>query len=331
MIVTNLKTSAQLDENTTRNVKLWLDGDYDSETKKEILRLLRENPKEISDAFYTNLSFGTGGLRGIMGVGTNRMNAYTVRAATQGLANYLKAQPFASKEMWVFIGYDSRHNSRNFAEETAKVLAANGINVYLFSDIRPTPLVSFACRYKHCTAAIMITASHNPPDYNGYKVYWNDGGQILPPHDIGIIREANNITSLSQVKTAKSLENPRIKMIDTEIDDAYFECIRKYPYYPEENKKFGHTLKIVYTSFHGTGITLMPDALDLWGFSKPILVERQVIPDGVVAFPRGFAFGQHGALYLSSGIGPSGDGDNTVAVLIVRGYLETPALLTRLS
>lgn len=275
----NIK-NIQLDPVTKKNMDLWLDGHYDAETKKTIQRMLVENPKEIVDAFYTNLTFGTAGLRGIMGVGCNRMNVYTVRAATQGLANYLNKQPASSGEHSVFIGYDSRHNSQVFSEEAAKVLAANGIRVYLCKELRPTPLVSFGCRYKHCTAAIMVTASHNPAQYNGYKVYWNDGGQVLPPHDKGIMEEFNAITDVTMVKSADSLSNPLIELVGKEIDDAYLKAITPLQNYPKENKDFGNTLKVVYTSLHGTGITLMPQALNLWGFTNQTLVKNQVVPDG---------------------------------------------------
>lgn len=275
-----MKTSIELDTETQKNVDEWINGNYDHATKEEVKRLLRENPREVVDAFYTNLSFGTGGLRGIMGVGTNRMNVYTVRAATQGLANYINSQPKEGKEHAVFIGYDSRKNSFLFAEESAKVLAGNGIRVYLFEDIRPTPFVSFGCRYKKCISAIMITASHNPAAYNGYKVYWNDGGQILPPHDVKIIEQVNLIKDPSQVKMIENLHYPLIEWVGTGIDEAYFQAIAPLQNYPKENQQYGNTLKIVYTSLHGTGITVIPQALSNWGFTNLILVEEQVIPDG---------------------------------------------------
>lgn len=270
--------TVDLDPVTKKNVMNWLSGDYDPETKGEIERLLRENPQEITDAFYTNLEFGTAGLRGIMGVGTNRMNPYTVGAATQGLANYLKQQPANNHS--VFIGYDSRHHSRDFAEEAAKVLAGNGIKVYLTQDIRPTPLVSFGCRYLNSSAGIMITASHNPPAYNGYKVYWNDGGQILPPHDKGIIEEARKITETSMVHKVNSINNPLIQEVGQEIDEAYYAAITPLQHFPLENKQQGSKLKIVYTSLHGTGITLIKKALNSWGFTDISFVEKQVIPNG---------------------------------------------------
>lgn len=277
----SLKENMTFDLITQKNVDLWLNGQYDDETKERIRYLLREDPKQVLDAFFTNLTFGTAGLRGLMGVGTNRMNIYTVRAATQGLANYILKQPTQkNKAHAILIGYDSRYQSRAFAEETAKVMAGNGIEVYLYKDIRPTPLVSFGCRYKQCLAAVMITASHNPPEYNGYKVYWSDGGQIVPPHDQGIIDEVVKITDPMLVKSIPSLSSPLIKEIGTEVDEAYIKAITPLQCYPEMNQQQGHQLQVVYTSLHGTGITLVPKALMAWGFKSPILVEKQVIPDG---------------------------------------------------
>lgn len=270
------------DADTKKNVVQWLEGPYDEETKNEIRRLLEENPQKLVDAFYTTLSFGTGGMRGIMGVGTNRLNGYTIRAATQGLANYINKQEKGEGVPSVFVGYDSRRNSRYFAEETAKVLAANGIRVYLTEQLRPTPLVSFGCRHYRCSAAVMITASHNPPDYNGYKVYWNDGGQVVPPHDTGIIKEVNAIQTPDSVKTT-SLDSPLIQFVGEEVDQAYYHAVKDYPLYAHENHRHGKDLKIVYTPLHGTGITMVPAMLKLWGFSHVILVDKQKDPDG--AFP----------------------------------------------
>lgn len=284
-----MKAAIDFDAATQKNVDEWLNGNYDQSTKEEIQQLIKENPQEIVDAFYTTLSFGTGGLRGIMGVGTNRMNVYTVRAATQGLANYINMQPKTGQEHSAFIGYDSRLNSRLFAEESAKVLAGNGIRVYIFEDIRPTPFVSFGCRYKKCIAGIMITASHNPANYNGYKAYWADGGQILPPHDAKIIQEVQRVTDPSQVKAIANLHHPLIEWVGKGIDQAYFQAIAPLQNYPKENQEFGNSLKIVYTSLHGTGISVMPQALANWGFTNLTLVEKQVIPDGnfpTVAYPN---------------------------------------------
>ncbi len=270
------------DATTQRNIDAWLEGDYDEATKAEIRRLVEEKPEDAVNAFYTHLTFGTGGLRGVMGVGTNRMNRYTVMAATQGLANYLAQHPKDSGQHSVFIGYDCRHYSRNFAEEAAKVLAGNGIEVYIFDELRPTPIVSFGCRARGCSAAIVITASHNPPEYNGYKVYFDDGGQIVPPHDIGIIQEVNKISSLSQIHTAE-LKSPLIHWVDGEIDEEYLAAIRPLQHYREENAEYGKELKVVYSSLHGAGITVVPKALEDWGFTNYIVVQEQSQPDG--SFP----------------------------------------------
>lgn len=269
-----------MDTTTNKNVDLWLKGHYDPETKATIQRLLEENPKEIEDAFYTTMSFGTGGMRGIMGVGSNRMNSYTVGAATQGLANYLNKQPPTPKGHSVFIGYDSRHHSREFAEESAKILAANGIHAYLCKELRPTPYVSFGCRYKHCSAAIMVTASHNPKEYNGYKVYWNDGGQVLPPHDKQIIAEFNAITDVAMIEKVSTLKHPLIEWVGEDVDKAYLKAITDLQSYPNDNKANGGLLKVIYTSLHGTGISLMPQALQRWGFTNVALVDKQITVDG---------------------------------------------------
>ena len=254
-------------------VQYWLQANFDDATKKQIQNLLKTDQKALVDAFYANLSFGTGGLRGIMGVGPNRMNSYTVGWATQGLANYLKKQYGHTVELRVAIGYDSRNNSKAFAEEAAKVLAANDIRVFLFKDLRPTPLVSFACRYHKCHSAIMVTASHNPPLYNGYKVYWNDGAQVLPPHDIGIIEEVNRLHDPDDIKKLSEMDS-RVVMMGKEVDDAYLEAILPL--------KIGQdtSLRILYSSLHGTGITLMPQAFAQYGFQNVSTVEKQCIPDG---------------------------------------------------
>lgn len=260
----------------------WLeDPAYDKETKAEIKKLLK-NPEQLTDAFFTDLSFGTGGLRGVMGVGTNRMNIYTIRKTTQGLANYIKKQGLPAKG--VVIGFDSRHHSLEFAAETARVLAGNGIGVYLLKELRPTPFISFACRHLKAQAAVMITASHNPKEYNGYKVYWQDGGQVVPPHDKGIITEVHQVISQTDVKLS-DLSSPLIS-IPEGLDDAYIRAITDLQLFPRENHK---SLKISYTSLHGTGITLMPETLAAWGFSKPHFVDSQIVPDGnfpTVHFPN---------------------------------------------
>ncbi|MBS4169022.1 phospho-sugar mutase [Parachlamydia sp. AcF125] len=277
--MTQFNEKIALDPIAQTNVNRWLEEAYDEETKQAIRHLLEENPEEIVDAFYTTLSFGTGGLRGIMGIGTNRMNPYTVRAASQGVANYLLQQK-DGQEKTVFVGYDSRHSSQLFAEETAKVFAGNGIKAYLCKHLRPTPYVSFGCRYKKCQAAVMVTASHNPPEYNGYKVYWSDGGQVLPPHDKAIMAEVNKIVDLSMIRQVKSLEHPLIERVEEEIDQAYLKAIESLQMYSEENKVHGKELRIVYTSLHGTGISLMPQAFKQWGFETIHYVKDQILADG---------------------------------------------------
>lgn len=266
-----------IDPTTQRNLDIWINADIDTKSRTLLDSLMTDDPQKLTDSFYTKLSFGTGGLRGIMGVGTNRMNAYTVQTATQGLVNYLSTH---NKKNSVFIGYDCRHNSRFFAEVAAKVLAGNGIKVYLTKELRPTPYVSFGCRYLGCTAAIMITASHNPPEYNGYKVYWSDGAQVVPPHDTGIIEEVNKITSLKDVKHIETLTHPLITEVLEKIDSAYFDTIEKQQFYPECNRSHGDTLKILYSNLHGTGITLMPEAMKRWGFTNLLPVHSQSAPDG---------------------------------------------------
>ncbi|NGX40105.1 MAG: Phosphoglucomutase [Chlamydiae bacterium] len=259
----------------------WLSGPIDQESKHEILELMK-SPDELRDAFYKNLSFGTGGMRGIMGAGTNRINRYTIQMATQGLANYLLKHPPLRERHAVFIGYDSRHNSKEYAWEAARVLAGNGITAYLTCELRPSPFISFGVRNKKCSAGIMITASHNPKEYNGYKVYWSDGAQVVPPHDNGIVKEVEKIESLNDVRL--SLENsPLIEIIDPELDFEYLDAIHKLQFDPKEDEQVGDQLKITYSSLHGTGIKLLPRALKSWGFSNINLVDHQSVPDG--SFP----------------------------------------------
>jgi phosphomannomutase len=272
------KVEAVIDHATQKNIDSWLNGNYDEASKKEILRLQRENPAELVDAFYRHLDFGTGGLRGIMGVGTNRMNPYTVRAATQGLANYMLKQKTSAVPS-VFIGFDCRHHSHEFATEAATVLAANGIRVYLYKDLRPVANISFGVLQKKCTAGIMITASHNPPQYNGYKVYWSYGGQVLPPHDQGIIAEVNQVTSTTKVKSVE-LPHPLVEEVGEELDKAYLKAIHEWQMHPGDNHTHGKELKVIYTSLHGGGITMIPSALKDWGFTNLTLVEAQAKPDG---------------------------------------------------
>jgi len=272
------KVKAVMDSETQKNIDSWLQGGYDEASKNEIRHLQRENPKELLDAFYRHLDFGTGGLRGIMGVGTNRMNSYTVRAATQGLANYILKQKISGKPS-VFIGFDSRHHSREFATETAQVFAANGIHVYLYKDLRPVANISFGVLQKKCLAGVMITASHNPPKYNGYKVYWSYGGQVLPPHDKEIIEEVKRITSISMIKNV-TLPHTLVEEVGEELDHDYLKAIHEWQMHPGTNHTHGKELKVVYTSLHGGGITMIPDALQDWGFTHLTLVDEQKKPDG---------------------------------------------------
>jgi len=256
-------------------VDTWLNGNYDQATKDEISRLLVENPDELVEGFYRSLEFGTGGLRGIMGVGTNRMNRYTVGMSTQGFANYL--QQNVSGEIRMAIAHDSRNNSRFFAETVANVMAANGVKVFLFEALRPTPELSFAIRHLKCHAGVVCTASHNPKEYNGYKAYWNDGGQLVPPHDKNVIAEVDKIASVDDVKWEGGEAN--ITIIGKEVDEAYLDMVKGLSVYPDVCVK-QHDLKIVYTSIHGSGITLVPQVLAKFGFDNVTIVEEQKVPDG---------------------------------------------------
>lgn len=271
-----------------KRISQWLEGPYDENTKREIRTRLEKDPQSLIDAFYTDLAFGTGGMRGLMGVGTNRLNVYTIQMATQGLANYLIQQKNHSPSLSAVVGFDSRHHSEEFAWQTARVLAGNGIKVYLLTKLRPTPFISFACRTKRADAAIMITASHNPKEYNGYKVYWSDGAQVVHPHDTGIVKEADKIKTIEQIKL--SIKNsPLITLLEEELDQPYLDAIRPLQHFPKENLQNGNTLKIAYTPLHGTGITLTPKALFDWGFTSIEKVAEQSIPDGdfpTVAFPN---------------------------------------------
>lgn len=257
-------------------VNTWLDGDYDQETKDAVKKLQQENPSELEESFYQNLEFGTGGLRGIMGGGTNRMNKYTVGMATQGFANYLK-KTYGDEPISVAIGHDCRNNSRFFAETTAHVFAANGIKVYLYESLRPTPEVSFAIRTLGCKAGVMCTASHNPKEYNGYKAYWSDGGQLVPPHDKNVIKEVDNIHSVSDVKWSGNDEN--IVLIGAEMDEKYIQMVTALSVYPDVIKR-QHDLSIVYTPIHGSGIMLVPKVLKALGFDNVHIVKEQEVPDG---------------------------------------------------
>src|ERR1700748_424533 len=265
-----------MDAAIQQKVDLWLKGNYDQVTKDEILRLQTENPNELTESFYRNLEFGTGGLRGIMGVGTNRINKYTIGMATQGYANYLK-KSFPGKEVRVAIAHDSRNNSRFFAETTANVFAANGIKVFLFQSLRPTPELSFAIRHLHCQGGVVCTASHNPKEYNGYKAYWDDGGQLVPPHDKNVIAEVDKIAGIDAVKWGGGEKN--ITMIGAAIDEAYIAMVRNLSVYPEVIER-QHNLRIVYTPIHGTGIKLVPEVLQRFGFTNVHVVDEQATPDG---------------------------------------------------
>lgn len=266
-------------------VDQWLNGNYDEVTKSEIRRLQTEQPNELADAFYKNLEFGTGGLRGIMGVGTNRINQYTVGMATQGFANYL-IKMFPGQQLRIAVAHDSRNNSRFFAEITANVMAANGIQVFLFEALRPTPELSFTIRHKACHGGVVCTASHNPKEYNGYKAYFNDGGQLVPPHDKNVIVEVEKIASVDDVKWKGGEHN--IHLIGEEMDKAYADMVKGLSVYPEVIKK-QKDLKIVYTPIHGTGITLVPRVLQSYGFENIVLVDEQIEPNGnfpTVVYPN---------------------------------------------
>ena len=249
----------------------WLKGNFDAATKDAIKKMQAENPKELAESFYRNLEFGTGGLRGIMGVGTNRMNKYTVGMATQGFANYLN-QTYPGGPVRVAIAHDCRNNSRFFAETVANVFAANGIKVFLFEALRPTPELSFAIRHLGCQGGVVCTASHNPKEYNGYKAYWNDGGQLVPPHDKNVIKEVEKIASVDDVKWSGGEAN--ITIIGKDMDEEYIEMVKSLSVYPEVIEK-QHDLKIVYTPIHGTGITMVPQVLKRFGFTNVLIVEEQ--------------------------------------------------------
>ncbi len=281
-------------EEIAKKVNNWLTGNFDAETKEAIAELQKNDLDGLADSFYKNLEFGTGGLRGLMGVGTNRMNKYTVGMATQGYANYLKQCFSSSSEalakegdgVSVAIAHDSRNNSRFFAETTANVFAANGIKVYLFEALRPTPELSFAIRHLKCQGGVVLTASHNPKEYNGYKAYWDDGSQLVPPHDKNVIKEVDKIASVDDVKWSGGESN--ITIIGKKMDDAYIEMVKGLSVYPEVIKKH-KDLKIVYTPIHGTGITLLPQVLKAFGFDNVHIVKEQSEPDGnfpTVAYPN---------------------------------------------
>ena len=268
----------ELLKEVTARAQVWLDGNYDAETKAEVKKLMdAEDKTELIESFYKDLEFGTGGLRGIMGVGTNRMNIYTVGAATQGLSNYLLSQFPHLPQISVVIGHDCRNNSRKFAEISANIFSANGIKVYLFEDLRPTPEISFAIRHFGCQSGIILTASHNPKEYNGYKAYWDDGAQMIAPHDENVITEVMNIKNVNDIKFEGN--NELIQIIGKEVDRMFLEKIKTLILSPEAIER-NKDLKIVYTPIHGTGIKLIPDALRSFGFTNIIDVPEQNVISG---------------------------------------------------
>lgn len=259
-------------KNALERAGAWLRAPYDAETQAEAQKIIDAGGDALIDAFYQDLDFGTGGLRGIMGIGTNRINKYTLGATTQGLANYLNAQ-FPNEQVKVAIAYDSRHNSKSFSRQVAEVLSANDIKVFLYEDLRPTPALSFAVRHLNCQSGIVLTASHNPPAYNGYKVYWDDGGQLVPPHDKGVIDE---VRSVKPTEVRYDFKEDLIEIIGDTVDQAYLAEVNKLSLTKEGKKE----LSVVFTSIHGTSITLVPAAMANAGFEKVSIVEEQAKPDG---------------------------------------------------
>ena len=266
-----------LDQMVLSRAQAWLDGNYDEATKAQVKALIDNDMKELTESFYKDLEFGTGGLRGIMGVGTNRMNVYTVGTATQGLANYLKKN-FAGEQVKVAVAHDSRNNSRLFAEHVADIFASNGFKVYLFDALRPTPEMSFAIRELCLHSGVVITASHNPKEYNGYKAYWTDGAQVTSPHDVNIIDEVALITSNDQV--LKGLNPENITILGEEFDKIYLDRIKKDVQLSPECVAKYHDMKIVYTPLHGSGVRLVPESLKNFGFTNIIMVPEQAVVDG---------------------------------------------------
>ena len=266
----------ELEQMVLRKAQAWLDGPYDEETKKQVKYLMDNDMKELVESFYKDLEFGTGGLRGIMGVGTNRMNVYTVGAATQGRSNYLKKN-FAGEQIRVAVGHDSRNNSRMFAERVADIFASNGFTVYLFDALRPTPELSFAIRELKCHSGVVVTASHNPKEYNGYKAYWTDGAQVTPPHDTNIIAEVEKITDINMIQTGAHPEN--IHILGQDFDEIYLNRVHALSLSPE-CIKYHHDMKIIYTPLHGSGVRLVPASLRKFGFTNVKLVPEQAVVDG---------------------------------------------------
>ena len=273
-----------MDQIIQQKIDQWISGNYEQSVKDEIFRLQKDHPDDLADAFYKNLEFGTGGLRGIMGVGTNRINKYTIGMATQGYANYLKK--CFGENVTVAVAHDCRNNSRFFAETTASVFAANGIKVFLFEALRPTPELSYAIRHLRCQGGVVCTASHNPKEYNGYKAYWDDGAQMVAPHDENVIKEVEKIATVDDVKWSGGEAN--IVIIGKDFDESYLDMVAGLSVYPEICKA-QHDLKIVYTSIHGTGITLVPQVLAKFGFDNVHIVDEQRVPDGnfpTVVYPN---------------------------------------------
>lgn len=280
------KELSKIDNITKERINTWLNGSFDEETKGIIKDLISQGKEEeLIDSFYKDLEFGTGGLRGIMGVGTNKMNKYTIGMATQGLSNYLK-KSFPGEQIKVAIAHDSRNKSDYFAKVTAEVFSANGIKVYFFKELRPTPELSFAIRYLKCQSGVVVTASHNPKEYNGYKAYWNDGAQMIAPHDKNVIKEVLAIKDISEVKFQRN--DSLIEYIGEEIDEKYLDQIVALSVSKEAIKRQSN-LKIVFTPIHGTGITLVPKVLERMGFKNVTIVEEQAKPDGnfpTVVYPN---------------------------------------------
>jgi len=270
-------TTTKIDQEIINKANTWLSGDYNEETRNEVKQLLEKQSDDLVEAFYKDLEFGTGGLRGIMGVGTNRINIYTVGMTTQGFANYLKSQFSDLEEIKIVIGYDCRNNSDLFSQVTADVMSANGIKAYLFESLRPTPEISFAIRELDCQGGVIVTASHNPKEYNGYKVYWNDGGQLVAPHDKNVIDEVRKITNISEVNFTANQN--LIEELGEEMDNLFVEKVKTVSLSPEIIQK-QKDLKIVFTPIHGTSYKLVPQALKAYGFENVHIVKEQEIPDG---------------------------------------------------
>ena len=268
--------NANVDEKILAKATKWLEGAYDEDTKKRVKYLINNDTKELTESFYRDLEFGTGGLRGIMGVGTNRMNVYTVGMATQGLANYL-SKTFAGEEIRVAVSHDCRNHSREFAERVADIFASNGFKVFLFDSLRPTPELSFAIRELKCHSGVMVTASHNPKEYNGYKAYWSDGSQVVAPHDKNIIEEVGKITDITQIRTGANSAN--ITILDEKFDEKYLNMIKTLSLSPEAVAAHSD-MKIVYTPIHGCGYRLVPQALRKFGFTNISTVAEQMVIDG---------------------------------------------------